>query len=340
MEENKKLETIAGQFLKTYKRTNYLKVGLIATVVSIGLGLNFYNTMDIKTDHIAHVEITGTIGAESKQGHGVTIAKMLHKAMSDKKAKAIVIHASSPGGHPSASSEINELIKAYTRKPLSSENMAVLKEALTDIKYFEEDDYPTFEPKLDKLVVLDAESKESVNIARKPVIAIISQMCASACVQAVINADIILAQSSAIVGNIGVRLDTLNWQQLADFIGIKHTTIASSSFKDILNPWKKIDESHIDLAKASLVEPVFEQFKNDVREGRAGVMLNEEELFSGKTWIAPKAIQHGLVDAINTQLSVKNTVEKIYNVKYQDYNQKPVSIKQFLFSRFNLSDLN
>ena len=57
------------------------------------------------------------------------------------------------------------------------------------------------------------------------------------------------AQPTALIGSIGVIMQTLNVQGLSEKIGVTDTTIKSGKNKDLLNPFHAVDPEQVALMK-------------------------------------------------------------------------------------------
>jgi protease-4 len=314
---------VLKQYFTVYKRTNYGKLILLGSIIALGLIGNLMSVFSTDKPHIAVVNINGEIGTETDTGNGKKIASHILSSMNNDDVDLIVIEANSPGGSPTDSQTINEIIVQYkhwggSTKPGLKER--VLKEINNPAALFD-GNYKT--------------SGFREKNSRKLIVAVITAQCASACVQAIINADVIIAQRASLVGNIGVRLDTLNWSDLAKKVGVTNTTITSAEFKDILNPWNPVNDDQIQIAKKTLVAPVFQQFKDDVLEARSNKLkVDHEVLFSGLAWSGVEAKEIGLVDAISNPVAVQSALEKMSNRQYKVYSKNSFSLNSFIQNPF------
>jgi len=314
---------VLKQYLTVYKRTNYGKIILLSSIIVLGFIGNLMSAFSTDEPHIAVVNISGEIGADTDTGNGKKIASHILSSMNNDDVDLIVIEANSPGGAPTDSQTINEIIVQYKHWGGSTspgQKERVIKEINNPAALFDSN-----------YKVSAFREKNS----RKLIVAVITKQCASACIQAIINADIIIAQRASLVGNIGVRLDSLNWSDLAKKVGITNTTITSAEFKDMLNPWNPVNDDQIQIAKTTLVSPVFQQFKDDVIEARStSLKVDHEVLFSGLAWTGVEAKEMGLVDAISNPVSVQSVLEKISNRQYKVYSKDNFSLNSFIQNPF------
>ena len=110
-------------------------------------------------------------------------------------------------------------------------------------------------------------------------------------------ADRILAQPTALIGSIGVILQTLNIQGLSDKLGVTDTTIKSGRNKDLLNPFHPVDPEQIALLQDS-VDAMHERFVNLIAEGRGLKKSDLKSIADGRLFTAADALKHQLIDGI------------------------------------------
>ncbi|HAL92625.1 MAG TPA: signal peptide peptidase SppA, partial [Verrucomicrobia bacterium] len=110
-------------------------------------------------------------------------------------------------------------------------------------------------------------------------------------------ADRILAQPTALIGSIGVLLQTLNIQGLSEKIGVTDTTIKSGKNKDLLNPFHPVDPEQVKLLQES-VDAMYGRFVDLVAEGRSLKKSDVKALADGRLFTAEAALEHKLIDGI------------------------------------------
>lgn len=86
---------------KTIRRCLYLLIfiGIITSLISTGDGNNTQNTAAAKKDHTAVIDLTGVIGGDDNDQAKI-LRDGMQAAYKNPRAKAIIIHANSPGGSP------------------------------------------------------------------------------------------------------------------------------------------------------------------------------------------------------------------------------------------------
>lgn len=111
-------------------------------------------------------------------------------------------------------------------------------------------------------------------------------------------ADAIVAQPTSIIGSIGVIMQTLNIQSLAEKVGVSDVTIKSGANKDLLNPFRPVDPDQVELLQRS-VDATYGRFVSLVSAARG---IPEETLrggiADGRIFDAAEALENRLVDAL------------------------------------------
>ena len=126
---------------------------------------------------------------------------------------------------------------------------------------------------------------------------LVHDMAASGGYYISVPADRILAQPTALIGSIGVILQTLNVQGLSEKIGVTDTTIKSGKNKDMLNPFRPVDPEQVKLLQDS-VDAMHDRFVDLVAEGRSLKKSQLKGLADGRLFTADEALAHQLIDAI------------------------------------------
>lgn len=127
--------------------------------------------------------------------------------------------------------------------------------------------------------------------------ALVHDMAASGGFYIALPADRIVAQPTALVGSIGVLLQTLNIQGLGEKLGVTDTTIKSGRNKDMLNPFQPVDPEQVKLLQQS-IDAMHDRFVDLVAQGRNVSAKKVRPLADGRLFTAQEALDKHLVDAI------------------------------------------
>ena len=143
---------------------------------------------------------------------------------------------------------------------------------------------------------------------------------ASGAYYAAMAGDFIMAEPTAIVGSVGVIMQTLNMRGLGEKIGLSSVTIASGENKDMLNPFEEVDPVHVAMLQ-ELVDGMQDRFASIVETSRG---LESRELLDGRVFSASQAIEANMIDGVGylqdaiDKLVFMLDVEDIYIVRYYE----------------------
>jgi protease IV len=126
---------------------------------------------------------------------------------------------------------------------------------------------------------------------------LVHDMAASGGYYISVPADRIIAQPTALIGSIGVLLQTLNIQGLSEKIGVTDTTIKSGKNKDMLNPFHPVDPEQVALLQES-IDVMHARFVDLVAQGRLLKKSDLKPLADGRIFTAEEALKHNLIDGI------------------------------------------
>jgi protease-4 len=129
------------------------------------------------------------------------------------------------------------------------------------------------------------------------VVVFIRDLGASGAYYAAMAGDFIIAEPTAVVGSIGVIMQTVNFQGLSEKIGITDVTIKSGANKDMLNPFQAVNTNQVALLQ-TLIDDMQTRFSGIVAESRKLDRAASPELFDGRIFSAGDALDKGLIDEI------------------------------------------
>lgn len=150
-------------------------------------------------------------------------------------------------------------------------------------------------------------------------------VAASGAYYAAMAGDWIMAEPTAIVGSIGVMIQTLNWRELSERIGIRDTTIKSGETKDILNPFRDASDEELGILQ-DLVDSMHDRFAGIVQASRGLDQAAMGRLADGRVFTAADALSEGLIDEIGYwDDAVKRTaaVLGVPSVRIVRYEHRP-----------------
>lgn len=152
----------------------------------------------------------------------------------------------------------------------------------------------------------------------KPILTVVTDVCASGCYYMVAATDEIYADESSIVGSIGVISQGYGYAEAAKKLGIDLRTYTAGKNKDFMNPARTPNADEITFLQ-QLLDTLHDNFINAVKMGRGTKLSDNKELFSGLFWTGDQALQLGLIDGIATPQAV---AAKIGDYPVYDYAPK------------------
>lgn len=141
---------------------------------------------------------------------------------------------------------------------------------------------------------------------------------ASGAYYAAMAGDFVMAEPTAIVGSVGVIMQTLNMKELGEKVGLKSVTIASGKNKDMLNLFEEVNPQHVSMLK-ELVDSMQNRFATIVETSRE---LESRDLLDGRVFNVNQALEHRLIDAVGywddaiDELEHRLGVEDLYVIRY------------------------
>lgn len=129
-----------------------------------------------------------------------------------------------------------------------------------------------------------------------PLYAVITDVCASGGYYVAVAADRIYAESSSIVGSIGVLINSFGFVGTMEKLGIERRLFTAGQYKGLLDPFSPIKEEEVQHLQG-LLKDLHQHFIATVKQGRGERLNGGSELFSGLIWSGEKSVELGLVDA-------------------------------------------
>ncbi|MBT9458871.1 MAG: S49 family peptidase [Burkholderiaceae bacterium] len=165
---------------------------------------------------------------------------------------------------------------------------------------------------------------------KKPVYAVVEEMCASGCYYMAAAADEIYVDKASVVGSIGVLMDGFGFTGVMEKYGVERRLLTAGENKGMLDPFSPVSEKQRGFAQAML-DQIHRQFIKAVKDGRGKRLKETPETFSGLFWNGEEAIKLGLADKIGSLDFVAREVVKAEDVI--DYTPKD-NVAERLAKRF------
>jgi protease IV len=134
--------------------------------------------------------------------------------------------------------------------------------------------------------------------ARKPVVVYMDSLAASGGYYIACGGKFLMANDTTITGSIGVIIQTLNYEQLFNKIGLASVVFKSGKFKDMLNGARPITPEERDLVQ-SFIMKTYDKFLGLVaKERNLSPDLLRNTIADGRILSGKDAFEHKLVDGL------------------------------------------
>ena len=133
----------------------------------------------------------------------------------------------------------------------------------------------------------------------KPVVVSMGSIAASGGYYIACGSSLIVANPGTLTGSIGVIMQFVNFKDLAEKLGIKHTTVKSGDLKDSGNPFRDVNRKD-SLYFQEIIDNTFGQFIDVVAKERK---LDKDTLLkyaNGRVFTGLQAKEYGLIDSLGT----------------------------------------
>ncbi|MFJ7950310.1 signal peptide peptidase SppA [Lysinibacillus sp. NPDC096418] len=110
-------------------------------------------------------------------------------------------------------------------------------------------------------------------------------------------ADKIFANRDTITGSIGVIMQSINYQALAEKVGVKFETFKSGEHKDMLSPMRDVTAEERAMMQ-EMINESYEEFVDIIEKGRNMSEADVKKVADGRVLGGTKALEAGLIDEI------------------------------------------
>lgn len=149
---------------------------------------------------------------------------------------------------------------------------------------------------------------------RKPVVAVMGEVAASAGYMAAIGADYIFARAGTLTGSIGILLKSYEVTELAERLGIKLQTLKTSIYKAMPNPYEKMP-LEVKEAVEDTIQDSYEVFFDMVQKRRKIETEKLKTIANGRIYTGKQAFNYGLVDELGGEDEALEWLIKEKNIK-------------------------
>lgn len=178
----------------------------------------------------------------------------------------------------------------------------------------------------------------------KPLVVYMGSMAASGGYYISMPADRIIANKYTMTGSIGVIMETYNYSQLAEKVGIQEVIFKSGKNKDILNPMREITAEEKQIMQA-MIDEYYGYFVDIVSQGRKMDRQTVLKVADGRVYTATQAKALGLIDQISDLDGAISEAAKMINetnpkvIQYKNENLFNLNSLLSLSTQFNISGI-
>ncbi len=138
---------------------------------------------------------------------------------------------------------------------------------------------------------------KAIEETKKPIIAFVNELAASAAYWAASKTDMIIASDkNAEVGSIGVQLEFMDLQPYYEDLKVKFHSIQSNYSKLKNQDFRDIQAGNYDQYRKEVLDPLALRFIEEVKKSRG--KIKDDDLLAGKVVFAEYGIEANLVDRI------------------------------------------
>jgi protease IV len=168
----------------------------------------------------------------------------------------------------------------------------------------------------DKLVEIQKETK-------KPVYVSMGSMAASGGYYISAAAKKIFASEETLTGSLGVIMQGINYEGLADKYGVDFVTIKSGQYKDIMSPTRQMTEEERQILQR-MIDNSYEGFVKVISEGRKMTTDQVKQIADGRIYDGRQAKELNLIDGfgyLDDVIQQMKNDEKLKDAKVVRYTE-------------------
>ncbi|MBI2424191.1 MAG: S49 family peptidase [Candidatus Hydrogenedentes bacterium] len=139
----------------------------------------------------------------------------------------------------------------------------------------------------------------AVRDCKKPTIAVVSDLCASAGYWVASQADYIIANETSLNGSLGTYALLYDWSGMFASVGVKAYVVRAGEFKGAAAMGTEITEKQLAEFQRTVTD-INGIFLRSVANGRGARLPDVSQVATGQVWIAEEALSKGLIDGIGT----------------------------------------
>jgi len=172
--------------------------------------------------------------------------------------------------------------------------------------------------------------------AKKPVVAVMDGVAASAAYMTAIAADRLFAREGTLTGSVGVILQTTEITKLLDMIGVSARSFKSGSLKASPSPVERLTPE-AEAATQALIDEMYGMFRDMVLDRRNMKPADEARFADGRVFTGRQALKNGLIDEIGGETEAITWLENEKDVR-KDLTVRKVNLRRDVDNLFDRLD--
>jgi len=166
--------------------------------------------------------------------------------------------------------------------------------------------------------------------AKKPVVALVENLCASGAYYAAAGATCIIATPASFVGSIGAFMQLPNFKDLADLLKVKVDLVKAGKYKAVTHILH--DRTADDLAYLQpLSDNTYTQFAFDIASARNITIATKDDWADGRIFTGDQALKLHLIDKLGTYSDALDELKKLAKITDEIvlvYPQQPSALER------------
>ncbi|RYD75119.1 MAG: signal peptide peptidase SppA, partial [Verrucomicrobiaceae bacterium] len=150
---------------------------------------------------------------------------------------------------------------------------------------------------------------------KKPVVVYMGSLAASGGYYVACGGSHLMANETTLTGSIGVIMQTLNYQQLMDKVGVATVTFKSGKFKDLLSGSRQLTEEEKEYVQGMVMQ-TYDKFVGIVaRERKLDEATLRNGVADGRVLSGKDALANKLIDQVGTVEEAYAKAKELANAK-------------------------
>jgi len=170
---------------------------------------------------------------------------------------------------------------------------------------------------------------------KKPIVVVMGSLAASGGYMAAVASDYIIARNGTLTGSVGVLMQSQEFTELANKVGVKFHTYKSSPLKGSPSPFER-SNAMVDQVINDSIQDSYRFFADLVRERRGEKLPKDTRyILDGRVFTGRQALKAGLVDEIGGKDQAL-----IYLAESHKIDVKKLQVKQVLIAKQEMKFLD